>query len=245
MPKPKKKNKSSAKKKLIRKTTKRRSVVLRAKKIWKVEPIAPNPSTLFISVPKKETSQTNNAVFFSNLPQPPVKLFVPSKCFFAIPNPPQKSFHKKYLSLNNHFFSLLVGLIFAGMFCAGVYVFATGPYAPPAPLEPGCAPGANGCTVNPPVPYTGATTNVDLGSNNFTAGTLETKYDSSHYATFTDQSGAGGLALQVIGTGATDSTILSNSGTLILGGNNNTYNQALKFDFETYGTGNEISITSA
>ncbi|MGD0576651.1 MAG: hypothetical protein ABSA74_01070, partial [Candidatus Staskawiczbacteria bacterium] len=87
---------------------------------------------------------------------------------FNLPDPPKKSFHKKFFNLNNHFFSIFIGLIFAGVFCAGVYVFAdptASPYTPPAPLEPGCAPGSTNCTVRAPIPYTGATADLNLGAH--------------------------------------------------------------------------------
>ena len=74
-------------------------------------------------------------------------------------------------------FSILSGLIIAGLFCATVYVFATygsdEPYPIGNTLNPTCTPGATNCTVVYPVPYTGATGAVNLGSQNLsTSGTI-------------------------------------------------------------------------
>ncbi|MCX6719840.1 MAG: hypothetical protein NTV36_01920, partial [Candidatus Staskawiczbacteria bacterium] len=55
---------------------------------------------------------------------------------------------RKFFSLNNRLFSILIGLVFAGVFITGTYVFAV---VPLGQLEPGCAPGAAGCTVSTPL----------------------------------------------------------------------------------------------
>ena len=57
---------------------------------------------------------------------------------------------RKIFSFSNSLLSILVGLIFAGMFCTGIYVLADPPgtpYNPPATLTPNCAPGSTNCTV--------------------------------------------------------------------------------------------------
>ena len=64
---------------------------------------------------------------------------------------PKKSFAKRFLRLDNHFFSILVGLIFSGVFCSGVYIFAnTQTVAPGSSTPPsGCEPG--NCNVAAPL----------------------------------------------------------------------------------------------
>ena len=67
--------------------------------------------------------------------------------------------------------SVLSGMVLAGFFSFGIYVFATPPdskYSPGETLDPSCVVGSTNCTVTAPVPYTGATDNVDLGSKNLT-----------------------------------------------------------------------------
>ena len=79
---------------------------------------------------------------------------------------------RKFFSLNNHLFSILIGLVFAGVFCAGMYVLAdptASKYTPGETTTPACVPGTLNCTVESPVPYTGATQNVDLGTENITS----------------------------------------------------------------------------
>src|SRR3989344_7411020 len=84
-------------------------------------------------------------------------------------------------SFREFFVSALVGVIFSGIFSFGVYVFAT---VPLGQLDPGCSPGDSNCVVVAPVPYTGATTSVDLGTQNLTTGSsTKFKYNSSNYAT--------------------------------------------------------------
>ena len=68
----------------------------------------------------------------------------------------------------NLFLSVLVGLIFAGVFCAGVYVLAANPwpYNAPAPTDPGCSPTDPTCTVK--APLTDGFTADFSGAGNFT-----------------------------------------------------------------------------
>ena len=73
----------------------------------------------------------------------------------------------------NLFVSVLAGLIFAGVFCAGVYVIAAPPtsqYTLGETLTPNCAPGATNCTVTPPAAYSFAANNF-TGTGNFTTTT--------------------------------------------------------------------------
>lgn len=60
---------------------------------------------------------------------------------------PKVSFKKRLFAFSNFFFSALVGLIFAGIFCTAVYVMAYQSYGT---LNPSCSPGEAGCTVAPP-----------------------------------------------------------------------------------------------
>lgn len=80
--------------------------------------------------------------------------------------PPQKHY-----SLKSFFRSAIFGLVFAGLFSGALFVFATPPtnqYSPGDTLNPSCAVGSTNCSVSSPVPYTGATAALDLGSQNFT-----------------------------------------------------------------------------
>lgn len=118
------------------------------------------------------------------------------------------------------------------------------------------------------MPYTGATDDLNLGSKAFTTtgastlGTVSTtstsgaqvtsKYNSTNYATLTTASNGdltiatvssttgGNINLSSAITG--DFTLLSNSGTLVLGGTSLTNNENLKFDFET--SSNRVAVTS-
>jgi len=77
------------------------------------------------------------------------------------------NFLTKVFSLDSKFLSILAGLVFAGVFCSGVYVLATAwPYTAPAPLDPGCAPSDPTCIVNPPL--TDGFTSSFSGSGAFT-----------------------------------------------------------------------------
>jgi len=155
---------------------------------------------------------------------------------------------KKFFSIDNHFFSILVGLIFAGTFCAGVYVFAVAgvdaPWAPGVQTNPSCAPGSNSnCTVYSPIPYTGATGAVDLGSQNFsTLGTgtfgafkLGTSTTSGYVLT-ADTSGNGSWQASTFGVpyiGATQDVNLGthnylSTGNLVVGGNADVVQQTVK-----------------
>jgi len=76
---------------------------------------------------------------------------------------------KKLFSIKNKFFSILIGLIFVGVFCTGVYVLATYGVDEKYPLgntlNPTCTPGVSAfCTVTTPIPYTGAVADVNLGA---------------------------------------------------------------------------------
>src|SRR5579863_6705896 len=114
---------------------------------------------------------------------------------------PEKNISFKQVSI-----SVLTGIIVAGLFSFGIYVFASppaSPYAPGETLNPSCAPGDPNCTVTAAVPYTGATTNVDLGSNNFTTTATVTagiiKVGSAFTLPTTD--GTSGQFLQTDGAG--------------------------------------------
>src|SRR3989344_9555177 len=77
----------------------------------------------------------------------------------------------KHLSFKAVCLSVFVGILFAGLFSGAVYVLADPPssaYNPGSTLNPSCAPGSTNCTVTAPVPYTGATTGLNLGSQDFT-----------------------------------------------------------------------------
>ncbi len=97
--------------------------------------------------------------------EPPVKL-----------KPPRRSF---YPMLNGVFY----GLVFAGLFSAVVFVFATPPtskYDFAATLDPNCTPGSTNCSVVSPVPYTGSTAAVSLGAYDFTVDTSTLYVDSTN-----------------------------------------------------------------
>lgn len=141
-----------------------------------------------------------------------------------------------------------VGIVFAGLFSFGYYVLAVppaSPYAPGYTAEPNCIAGSTNCTVSAPVPYNGATSSLNLGSNNFTVnGTGKFGFDASNYSTLsTDKNGnltiatkssggQGSINLNSAMTG--DATILSNNGTLVLGATGGLNNENITFDFETY-----------
>jgi len=148
------------------------------------------------------------------------------------------------------FFSLFLAVILAGVFSFGVYVFAdppTTPYAPGATLNPNCTVGSTNCTVTAPVPYTGATSAVDLGSQSFsTTGSVSlgsvtgttinatstsgpqanVKYDSSNYASLSTASNG-------------DFTLSTNSATT--GGNIN-LNSAVSGDTTLLGTSGSLVL---
>src|SRR3989338_1126069 len=169
----------------------------------------------------------------------------------------------KQLFLRRFFTSTLMGLVFAGLFSATVFVFATPPtsqYSPGETLNPSCAVGATNCSTVSPVPYSGATAAVDLGSQNLTTtgtsalgATTSLKYNSTNYCPLTAASNGdltiattsattgGNINISSAVTG--DFTLLSNSGTLVLGGTGNSNNESLKFDFETYA--DKAAVTSA
>lgn len=160
------------------------------------------------------------------------------------------------------FSSMLAGLVFAGLFSGTVFVFATPPdskYAPGDTLNPSCAVGSTNCSTVSPVPYSGATAAVDLGSQNLTTtgttalgATTTLKYSSTNYTTLTaasdgdltiaTTSSSSGGEINISSAVTGDFTLLSNSGTLVLGGTGNSNNENLKFDFETYA--NKVAVTS-
>ncbi len=144
-------------------------------------------------------------------------------------------------SLGSFFASALIGIIFAGLFSTSMYVFATPPTSPYTlgeTINPSCAVGDTNCTVLAPVPYSGATGALDLGSQNLTTtgtttlGTVSatstsgaqvtSKYNSGNYATLTTASNG-------------DITIATISSTT--GGNIN-LNSAVTGDFTLLSTGN-------
>ena len=91
---------------------------------------------------------------------------------------PRQERKRKIFSLNNKLFSIFIGLVIAGLLCAGVYVFAIGgppgsQWDPGETLNPGCTPGSGNCSTVPPAVYS-------FGSNNFTGtGTFTGGYESS------------------------------------------------------------------
>lgn len=136
----------------------------------------------------------------------------------AIPVPEKK----KKGWFRNLFGSMLIGLIFAGLFSAVFYVFAL-PYAPGEITNPTCLPTDANCTVISSVPYTGATTAVDLGAKNFTT-TGSGSFSSLTLTTSALTVGNGGTGLGAIAAGsilgANTASVLtaitSTSGTKIL-----------------------------
>jgi len=117
--------------------------------------------------------------------------------------------------------SILVGLIFAGLFSTAVYVFAL-PYSPGETTNPTCGPTDANCTVTASAAYSFGSNNFS-GSGNFT--TIGTGSFSSLTLTTTALSvGNGGTGLGSIATGSilganalnTLSAITSSSGTKYL-----------------------------
>lgn len=153
------------------------------------------------------------------------------------------------------FSTLLVAIVFAGIFSFGA-VFATPPSAPYAPGEtkdPNCSVGDTNCSVTAPVPYQGALNTLNLGIRNFiTNGIARFGYDASNYATVsTDKNGnmtiatkssSGQGSVMIDSAIAGDATILSQSGTMVLGGVGGGNNENVKLDFETYK--DKIAVTS-
>jgi len=98
---------------------------------------------------------------------------------------PKKSFWKRLFSVNNKFFSILIGLVFAGVFCTSIYVYATYGIDEPYPigntLNPSCTPGASNCTVTPIATY--SYTSDFTGSSSFTttAAIHNKASNSKHY----------------------------------------------------------------
>jgi hypothetical protein len=153
---PKEKVKKSAKR-----TAAKRPRVLRSKK-------ETTPEIIFDSTKKNDTE-----ALFVVTPETQPEPAVLCDALRKEPQQPEqkKTWWQKLLNIKGSFFSILVGLIFAGFFCTGVYVFATPPaskYTPSETLNPSCTPGSTNCSVLTPVTYTGATAALDLGANNFT-----------------------------------------------------------------------------
>ncbi len=98
---------------------------------------------------------------------------------------------------------MALGIIFAGVFSFGIYVFAAppdSPYAPGETLNPACAAGSSNCTVTSPVPYTGATAAVNLGSQNLTTSGTVTFSGFTTNGGFLYTNGSGVLAQGGVGT---------------------------------------------
>jgi len=208
---PQKKKKIRVKVKLKRKIykTREKGTVLCTKKVLKeksdsiFDSQVGKTDALFIDIskPSVEEEVSQEAVFLQEIVQPAIAINNN-----ILPLPSKKPFWKKFFTLNNRFFSVLVGLIFAGVFCAGVYVFAVPPasqYSPGETLDPNCAPGATNCTVT-------ALANYSFGSNNFSgAGNFST----TGLGTF----GAGGVL------GIDDATNTAGTLKLFSAGANNYY----------------------
>src|SRR3989344_4353516 len=85
---------------------------------------------------------------------------------------------KKFIEVKELLKGILTGFVFSCVFLLGFYALAAYPttaYSPVDTLNPSCAAGSANCTVISPIPYTGATSNVDLGSKTITttgAGSL-------------------------------------------------------------------------
>src|SRR3989344_6235690 len=85
---------------------------------------------------------------------------------------------KKFIEVKELLKGIFMGFVFSCVFLLGFYALAAYPttaYSPGDTLNPSCAAGSANCTVISPIPYTGATSNVDLGSKTITttgAGSL-------------------------------------------------------------------------
>jgi len=89
--------------------------------------------------------------------------------------------------IKKHFYPILrgmfFGLVFAGLFSSVLYVFAVPPtskYGFSETLNPNCTPGATNCSVLPPLPYTGASSSIDFGTNNLTVDTNTLYVDATN-----------------------------------------------------------------
>jgi len=125
------KKKAKKNRSLLRKKAKKRVAILRIKKKRKILP--ESSENIFDSqAGKTDALFVNDPEDFDPIRDVPVK--------------------HKFFPTNSKFLSILAGLVFAGVFCSGVYVLATAwPYTAPAPLDPGCAPSDPTCIVNPPL----------------------------------------------------------------------------------------------
>src|SRR3989338_6336849 len=112
----------------------------------------------------------------------------------------EKIFSFAKYSFRNLFSSMLIGLIFAGLFSAIFYALAL-PYAPGETTNPTCSPGDTNCTVTAAVPYTGATAAVDLGAKNF-ATTGTGSFAGLTLTTSALTVGNGGIGLSTIAAGS-------------------------------------------
>jgi len=134
----------------------------------------------------------------------------------------EKIFSFAKYSFRNLFSSILMGLVFAGLFSAIFYALAL-PYAPGETTNPTCSPGDTNCTVTAAVPYTGATAAVDLGAKNF-ATTGTGSFAGLTLTTSALTVGNGGIGLSTIAAGSilgantldTLTAITSTSGTKYL-----------------------------
>ncbi|MCX6721776.1 MAG: hypothetical protein NTY04_01095, partial [Candidatus Staskawiczbacteria bacterium] len=80
---------------------------------------------------------------------------------------------QKNIGFKGAFFSILSGLITAGLFSFSLYAFATAwPYTPPAPLDPGCSSSDPTCTVKAPLTDNFSTDFSGTG-NITTTGTIQ------------------------------------------------------------------------
>jgi len=163
-------------------------------------------------------------------------------------------FIKKLLP-RNMFNSLLMGLIFAGLFSGVVYVFAAwsgSPYSPGEITNPECDPTQTNCTVISSVPYTGATTAVNLGARNFTtsgAGSLGSlTLTTSALTVGNGGTGLGSIAVgSILGANTVDTltAITSATGTKILTNTAGTISWETASSGMVYPSGSGIPIVAS
>ena len=153
---------------------------------------------------------------------------------------------------DNRLLSIFVGLFFAGIFCAGMYVFAaTGPFAPGTVTNPQCSPTDSNCDVlsvtsdqvtsalgyTPYNPASGSLSIANGGTNSTATPTLGgVTYGTGSAYAFTG-SGSSGQILQSGGSGApawSSATYPSTAGTsntlLASDGTNFTNTSGLTYD---------------
>lgn len=93
---------------------------------------------------------------------------------------PKRSFKQRLSFVSFAFprsasFSILVGIIVAGLFSAGLYVLAVPPesvYSPGATLDPNCVPLSTNCTVTTPAVYSFSSNNFSGTGTFITTGTI-------------------------------------------------------------------------